>query len=224
MAMMMKLAVALTYVSLVMGMAVPPEQQAHRETLAEAAVNTKKLVHRYTTGTMASVFPDTSDNAGRPFALMEYHAPCHPSPSLTFLLLPISLSTSNILHTDHHYATYTVTTPPEGARTPMSQGRVAFMGNITLLPDLSHAESQALAKCYTQYHPDARWWLPDTKGSPHVSIWARFDVDDIYYVGGFGDTHYIGHIPTDLYARAGEKKIEQEDEASGLGEESQIVF
>ncbi|KAK8858855.1 hypothetical protein IAR55_003085 [Kwoniella newhampshirensis] len=219
---MFRLAALLSLLSIAAGMVVPPNSQAHRETLAEAAVNTKGLVHKYTTGTMASVFPHASDHAGRPFALMEYHAPCHPSPSLTFLLLPISLSTNNILHTDHHYATYTITTPPEGARSPMGQGRVALMGNITLLPELSPTESHALASCYTRYHPDARWWLPDTVGSPHTSVWARMDVDDIYYVGGFGDTHYIGHIPVDLYAQAGEHRL-----GSGSGarvSEGQVVL
>jgi hypothetical protein len=100
----------------------------HRETLAEAASNAKHLVHSISTGTMASVFPSEGDNAGRPFAMMEYHAPCHPDPSLTFVLMPISLSTRNILKNDNHYATYTVQMPSEGVRSPMSRGRVAFIG------------------------------------------------------------------------------------------------
>jgi len=83
---------------------------------------------------MASVFPSEGDNAGRPFAMMEYHAPCHPDPSLTFVLMPISLSTRNILKNDNHYATYTVQMPSEGVRSPMSRGRVAFIG---VCPDIS---------------------------------------------------------------------------------------
>jgi hypothetical protein len=100
----------------------------HRETLTEAASNAKHLIHTISTGTMASVFPSEGDNAGRPFAMMEYHAPCHPNPSLTFVLMPISLSTRNILKNDNHYATYTVQMPSEGVRSPMSRGRVAFIG------------------------------------------------------------------------------------------------
>jgi hypothetical protein len=100
----------------------------HRETLSEAASNAKHLIHTISTGTMASVFPSEGDNAGRPFAMMEYHAPCHPDPSLTFVLMPISLSTRNILKNDNHYATYTVQMPSEGVRSPMSRGRVAFIG------------------------------------------------------------------------------------------------
>jgi hypothetical protein len=100
----------------------------HRETLYEAASNAKHLIHTISTGTMASVFPSEGDNAGRPFAMMEYHAPCHSDPSLTFVLMPISLSTRNILKNDNHYATYTVQMPSEGVRSPMSRGRVAFIG------------------------------------------------------------------------------------------------
>jgi hypothetical protein len=112
----------------------------HRETLSEAASNAKHLIHTISTGTMASVFPSEGDNAGRPFAMMEYHAPCHPDPSLTFVLMPISLSTRNILKNDNHYATYTVQMPSEGVRSPMSRGRVAFIG-VSLDPacDLAHA-------------------------------------------------------------------------------------
>jgi len=39
------------------------------------AYNAKKLVHDVSIGTMASVFPDDSDNAGHPFAIMEVSCP-----------------------------------------------------------------------------------------------------------------------------------------------------
>jgi hypothetical protein len=115
---------------LALSLAIPTiaSPHVHRETLSEAASNAKHLIHTISTGTMASVFPSEGDNAGRPFAMMEYHAPCHPDPSLTFVLMPISLSTRNILKNDNHYATYTVQMPSEGVRSPMSRGRVAFIG------------------------------------------------------------------------------------------------
>ncbi|RXK41517.1 hypothetical protein M231_01225 [Tremella mesenterica] len=85
----------------------------------------------------------------------------------------------------------------------MSRGRVAFIGNMTLLPDLMYEERKQLTKCYLSYHPDAKRWLPDAKDPPHLAMWARLDVEDIYYVGGFGDSHYIGFIPVDLYSETG---------------------
>lgn len=78
---------------------------------------------------------------------------------------------------------------------------------MTVLEDLSTKEKLELAKCYRSYHPDTFWFPPATGPSHHPfdAVWARFDPVDIYYVGGFGDTHYIGHIPVDMYAEAGEK-------------------
>ncbi|CAD6579498.1 MAG: hypothetical protein TREMPRED_002508 [Tremellales sp. Tagirdzhanova-0007] len=170
-----------------------------RETMLEAGM---RLVHDVNTGTMASVFPPDTENAGQPFALMEYHAPCFPSPSLTMLLMPISLSTRNILSTPSHHATYTIQMPMERSSSPMSRRRVAFIGNITILPftDIPKPELAHLEECYTSYHPDASMWLPYQQRHPFDSMWARFEPQDIYYVGGFGDTHYIGHIPVDMYA------------------------
>ena len=189
-----------------------------------AAYNVKKLVHQVTTGTMASVFPDTSDDAGwsfsrltrvlyaedhlfpgHPFALMEvrpihdnheliltmsqYHAPCFLSPFLTMLLMPISLSTRNILSTPFHSATYTLSMPMDYAPSPMSRGRVALIGNVTILPyeSIPEPELKRLEKCYTWYHPDAVEWLPYQDQHPFNSFWARFEPKDIYYVGGFGE-------------------------------------
>ncbi|WVN89900.1 uncharacterized protein L203_105130 [Cryptococcus depauperatus CBS 7841] len=50
-------------------------------------------------------------------------------------------------------------------------------------------------------------WIPGALGSTHVSIWAKLDVEDSYYMGSFGDTHYIGHIPADMYGKAGEEGL-----------------
>ncbi|GHJ86920.1 hypothetical protein NliqN6_3322 [Naganishia liquefaciens] len=98
----------------------------------------------------------------------------------------------------NHSATYMLKEPynmkPLGRTSPMDHGRVSLIGNMTILNDISSDESKALARCYERYHPDAKAWLPGADDSPHYSVWARFDVHDAYYVGGFGDTHYIGHI------------------------------
>lgn len=77
---------------------------------------------------------------------------------------------------------------------------------MTILSDLDTSEEKRLQRCYEQYHPDV-WWFPSKEGNGHPldAMWARFDVQDIYYVGGFGDTHYIGHIPVEMYAEAGKR-------------------
>jgi hypothetical protein len=58
---------------------------------------------------------------------------------------------------------------------------------MTILHDILAEESRSLGRCYTQYHPDAKGWLPGADDSPHYSVWARLDVHDAYYVGGFGE-------------------------------------
>ena len=144
---------------------------------------------------------------------MQYHAPCFDSPALTMLLMPISLSTRNVLSNPSHSATYTIQMPMDGVSSPMSRGRVAFIGvsvrswsstatcgfievigadtvqNVTLFPfnDISKPELARLENCYTHYHPDAKMWLPYQPRHPFDSSWARFEPQDIYYVGGFGE-------------------------------------
>lgn len=106
-----------------------------------------------------------------------------------------------------HYASYSVAMPHKDEWSPMSLSRVAFIGvsliklgfdykalsdanpaqNMTFLPDISKEEKAELEKCYLSYHPDAKYWLPGASNSPHSSVWAKLDADDIYYVGGFGE-------------------------------------
>jgi hypothetical protein len=42
--------------------------------------------------------------------------------------------------------------------------------------------------------PDAKYWLPSFPNSPHACFWATFKPSRAFYVGGFGDTHYIGWL------------------------------
>lgn len=65
--------------------------------------------------------------------------------------------------------------------------RTDCVKNITILPDLSADAAKPLKECYTAFHPDAKWWTPDVEDGPHFSEWAQFDIQDIYYVGGFGE-------------------------------------
>ncbi|WWC71028.1 uncharacterized protein I206_104981 [Kwoniella pini CBS 10737] len=227
--------IGLSIIISALGLTLPSDQLTNRETLVEAAHNARMLVRDVNTGTMASVYPNTSDLAGRPFAMMEYHAPCYSNGSLTLILMPISRSTQNIFQDPGHHIAYTVNMPTEGIKSPMSRSRVALMGNVTTLRDISLEESEKLSKCYTKFHPDSKFWLPGNSDSPHFSLWARLDLDTIYYVGGFGNIHYIGSIPVDLYAKSQYKvqkdyKLKENDILQNVWENdldldlNQIVF
>jgi hypothetical protein len=52
-----------------------------------------------------------------------------------------------------------------------------------------------LASCYVKTHPDAKYWLPGNR--IHVAHFVRLVVEQIYWVGGFGDRAFIGWIPVE---------------------------
>ncbi|BEJ14015.1 hypothetical protein CspHIS471_0311890 [Cutaneotrichosporon sp. HIS471] len=180
-------------------------QPPHRETEAEATANAAHLATHVTVGTMASVFPSGS-NAGHPFALMETHAPCHPGGALSFISMPISLMQRNIKATGGK-ASYALATPLQPARhNEYALPRVSFIGNLTVLDDVDESEHERLRDCFVSYHPDAKWWIPEDSHGAHTSRWARLDVDTIYYVGGFGNVGWIGHIPVENFAKELDKE------------------
>nr|ODN80240.1 hypothetical protein L203_05828 [Cryptococcus depauperatus CBS 7841] len=153
--------------------------------------NAQELAHNVAIGTMPSIFSSGIDTVavGQPFTLMEYHASCHLPPSLTFLLLPISLSIHNILHTPFYHATYTIATPSYNPVPLIESSRAAFIdAKYDRLPNLDTSEQNELRECHLRYHFDVRHWIPGALGSTHVSIWAKLDVEDSYYMGSFGET------------------------------------
>ncbi|WFD03439.1 hypothetical protein MOBT1_002128 [Malassezia obtusa] len=87
---------------------------------------------------------------------------------------------------------------PEWRRGMPSKARTNMHGTMHVVP-AGHPATDALQACFTHYHPDAAAWEPGSRLSPHLAKWARFAPERIYYVGGFGDEHYIGDIPVDMY-------------------------
>lgn len=67
-------------------------------------------------------------------------------------------------------------------------------------------EDEGIAKCFTKYHPDAKAWLPGN--SIHESYWVRLVVEDVYWIGGFGDRAYIGWIPAEEWRNVTAKEID----------------
>ena len=52
---------------------------------------------------------------------------------------------------------------------------------------------------FSSRHPAASDWV---KYSPHQFRMWTMNIFSIYYVGGYGNLHYIGEIDTDMYAQA----------------------
>jgi hypothetical protein len=53
-------------------------------------------------------------------------------------------------------------------------------------------ELNDIVACYTGVHRDSRLWLPGDHRAAHQGVWMRMIVQEVYWIGGFGDRNYIG--------------------------------
>jgi len=84
-----------------------------------------------------------------------------------------------------------------------SKSRVTLFGHFSILNITDHPEqADQAARCYLDHHPDASHWAPNSTESPHIPFWATFHVTKVYWVGGFGDEHYIGWFNSDEWNAA----------------------
>ena len=93
-----------------------------------------------------------------------------------------------------------------------SMPRAAIIGYLEdIRPDnmSNNSTIEGIRSCFISAHPDAASWVPDAKGKIHDSHWKRLVVEQIYWVGGFGNVAYIGWISTDMWRSITEKDIEQ---------------
>ncbi|ETS74239.1 hypothetical protein PFICI_14105 [Pestalotiopsis fici W106-1] len=68
--------------------------------------------------------------------------------------------------------------------------RFSIIGYLEKLPTTA-----SLSKCFVDTHPDAKYWLPGNR--IHEAEFVRLVVQQIYWVGGFGDRAYIGWLSPD---------------------------
>lgn len=186
-----------------------------RPTVEDAAVNARTLIHRESLANINTVYQD-GDDKGLPASFVEYYADCGDGNPV---ILAINMATSfkNIQegspysltvrvgdHSPHEHVNpkYPGSRPHSVAGSP----RINLRGNFI---DVQEEEVEELKKCFLKRHKDAVWWLP---GNPiHESHFVKFDVKDAYFLGGFGDTGYIGKIPKDLYSKASPIEDDKEE-------------
>jgi hypothetical protein len=87
---------------------------------------------------------------------------------------------------------------------PASMPRFSLIGHLEEI-DTDSIDVARLKLCYAKTHPDSPLWMPGSK--IHVSYWARMVVEEIYWLGGFGDRAYIGWIPLDDFQSVTEDEI-----------------
>jgi putative heme iron utilization protein len=93
-------------------------------------------------------------------------------------------------------ASLAIRTPDVNCSDMMTCPRVTLFGTLSQVPA---KELPAAKSAYLDKHPSARGWID----FPDFSMY-RMDVLDLYYVGGFGDEHYIGYIGPRAYLESGD--------------------
>ncbi|KAJ4298551.1 hypothetical protein N0V88_003581 [Collariella sp. IMI 366227] len=104
-------------------------------------------------------------------------------------------------HHDNH------PTPPLLSR---QSPRFSLLGYLQPIPsgdDRSTPIGAALAQCYVNSHPDAKYWLPGNR--IHDAHFVRLVVEQVYWVGGFGDRAFIGWIPVEEWRNVTRKDWEK---------------
>lgn len=184
-------------------------------TVHESAIQARRILHIESIGTLSTIFPSkptTSENrpenvAGNPIGLMEYFGDCEPSTgNPTILAITIATSFKNVAAGSNITLSMRWHPPfSHGKRwSEASLPRFSLVGYLEEIDD-NDVKKNLVPACFVKYHPDAAWWLPGNK--IHESRWVRLVVQEIYWIGGFGDRAYIGWIPLEEWKSVTEEEI-----------------
>ena len=94
----------------------------------------------------------------------------------------------------HHHHHHDIALPYSAANLP----RFSLLGRLEPIEGGDDREGQVgskIASCFVQAHPDAKYWLPGNH--IHTAHFVKLVVEQVYWVGGFGDRAYIGWIPVE---------------------------
>jgi hypothetical protein len=189
----------------------------------ESAVMARRILHLTTLGTLSTIFPTSESLKNRPFGLhgmpiglMDYIADCETTGNPTILAVDIATSFknvaagSNISLSVQWTPSYAPRSNPYYKPTPLPYSaanlpRFSLFGYLEKI-DEDLVEKLQLTECFTHVHPDARLWLPGN--AIHETEWVRLVVQDVYWIGGFGDRNYIGWIPAKEWRNVTQEEYE----------------
>lgn len=148
-----------------------------------------------------------------PIGLIDYYADCQPGTgNPTILAIGIATSFKNADAGSNISLSLRWHPPPHHrpSRDPYKFStanlpRFSLLGHLETIPSRT-VEEEAITKCFTRSHPDAKAWLPGN--SIHESYWVRLVVEDVYWIGGFGDRAYIGWIPVEEWRNVTSKEMD----------------
>ncbi|MCJ1462949.1 hypothetical protein MMC07_001553 [Pseudocyphellaria aurata] len=205
-------------------------------TIHESAVQARRILRLSNIATASTVFPSTPkapysdvENrpegvAGAPIGLIEYYASCGPhlhDPTILALSIATSIKNaragSNVtLSLRYHPPVDHAPSQDPYTYSPANLPRFSLIGHIELL-SMREVREHGIKSCFLQSHPDAKAWTPGN--DIHESWWARLVVEEIYWIGGFGDRAYIGWIPVEVFRAV---TAEEVNKARLAGEEGWV--
>ncbi|KAK8210283.1 hypothetical protein M8818_003450 [Zalaria obscura] len=190
-------------------------------TVHESAVQARRVLHLENIATLSTVFPSDSSSqndeplstlenrptglGGSPIGLMDYYSDCEPDTgNPTILAISIATSFKNVA-SGSNITLSLRWHPRDGAfHSAANLPRFSLIGHLEDI-SASEAHKSELATCFVKSHPDAVAWLPGNR--IHESHWVRLVVDEIYWIGGFGDRAYIGWIPVEEWKSVTQEEI-----------------
>ncbi|KAI4244308.1 MAG: hypothetical protein L6R40_003034 [Gallowayella cf. fulva] len=191
-------------------------------TVHESAVQARRILNLSSIATLSTVFPDQNlieplenrpaNLGGVPIGLIDYYASCDPTPHQpTILAISIATSFKNARSGSNvtmslRYHPPSNHPPADDIYTysPANLPRFSLLGYIEPVP-ASEVKRHHIDRCFFQRHPEAVAWKPGN--AIHQSWWARLVVQQVYWIGGFGDRAYIGWIPVDEWRRVTQEEV-----------------
>ena len=141
--------------------------------MSENAQLARTLVQTERVGTLATV---SIRRRGWPFASVMPYA-THADGSPLFFISSMAVHTQNI-GADPHASLLVV---QSGAADPLSAPRATIMGNVRRIDP-----TDDLRRIYVERHPSAKQWM-----NFGDFAFFRMDVEEIYFVGGFGVQEWV---------------------------------
>ncbi|KAH8662172.1 pyridoxamine 5'-phosphate oxidase-domain-containing protein [Xylariales sp. PMI_506] len=203
-----------------------PATQFKIPTPYESAVQGRRILALTPLGTLSTVFPSSSSKDvsgqenrpsgldGIPIGLVDYVADCEDSGNPTILAINIATSFKNVADGSNISLALQWAPPyPPDKRikstffsrffgredkkepVPYSAANLPRFSIIGYLEKMDEASAGAVSSCFVDTHPDSKYWLPGNR--IHSSEFVRLVVQQVYWIGGFGDRAYIGWLDVD---------------------------
>lgn len=183
-----------------------------RPTMEDGALVARTLIKRESLANVNTIQSITKGDMTYeiPVSSMEYYADCDNDGNLFWLVVDIGSTYQHIkggspysftIRAGDHALNDEVNPEYPGglSSSPAGSPRVNLKGQLKDVSFDNPLDYAALEKCFVVRHPDAKWWLPSNPISPHKAHFVKFEVEDVFIIGGFGDRAYIGPVDSELY-------------------------